>query len=100
MSSSVTLERYKHAYRDMIIRREKKAFTIHAIAYAIGNSILIATNLLFVSQVLWLVFTLVGWGSGLAIHYYLGVHTAPRRIKKDEIMAENTAREGLGASLA
>ena len=43
MPSNVTLERYKKAYRDMIIRREKKAFNIHAIAYAIGNSILIAT---------------------------------------------------------
>jgi hypothetical protein len=100
MSSNVTLERYKDAYRDMIIRREKKAFIIHAIAYAIGNSILIAINLLFVPQFLWFGFPLVGWGSGLAIHYYLGVHTAPRRIVKDEIMAENMAREGLSASLA
>lgn len=96
----MTLERYKDAYRDVIIRREKKAFTIHTIGYAIGNSILIAINLLFVPQFLWFVFPLVGWGSGLAIHYYLGVHTAPRRIDKDEMMAENMAREGLGASLA
>jgi hypothetical protein len=100
MSSNVTLEQYKDVYRDMIIRREKKAFTIHAIAYAIGNSVLIAINLLFVPQVLWFVFPLVGWGSGLAIHYYLGVRTARRRIRKDEMMAENIAREGLGASLA
>ncbi len=100
MSSNVTLEQYKDVYRDMIIRREKKAFTIHAIAYAIGNSILIAINLLFVPQFLWLVFPLVGWGSGLVVHYYLGVHTARRRIRKDEMMAENMAREGLGASLA
>jgi hypothetical protein len=100
MSSNVTLERYKDAYRDTIIRREKKAFTIHTIAYAIGNSILIAINLLFVPQFLWFVFPLVGWGSGLAIHYYVGVHTAPRRIDKDEMMVENMAREDLGASLA
>jgi hypothetical protein len=100
MSSNVTLERYKDAYRDMIIRRERKAFTIHAIAYAIGNSILIAINLLFVTQFSWFVFPLVGWGSGLAIHYYLGISTAPRRIAKYERMAENMAREGLGASLA
>jgi hypothetical protein len=100
MSSNVTLEQYKDVYRDMIIRREKKAFTIHAIAYAIGNSVLIAINLLFVPQVLWFVFPLVGWGSGLAIHYYLGVRAARRRIRKDEMMAENIAREGLGASLA
>jgi hypothetical protein len=100
MSSNVTLERYKDAYRDMIIRRERKAFTIHAIAYAIGNSILIAINLLFVTQFLWFVFPLVGWCSGLAIHYYLGIRTAPRRIVKYGRMAENMAREGLGASLA
>ena len=100
MSSNVTLERYKDAYRDMIIRRERKAFTIHTIAYAIGNSVLIAINLLFVPQFLWFVFPLVGWGSGLAIHYYLGVHTALRRIGRDEMRAENMAREGLDASLA
>ena len=100
MSSNVTLEQYKDVYRDMIITRDKKAFTIHAIAYAIDNSVLIAINLLFVPQVLWFVFPLVGWGSGLAIHYYLGVSTAPRRIEKDEMMAENMEREGLGASLA
>jgi hypothetical protein len=100
LSSNVTLERYKEVYRDMIIRREKKAFTIHAIAYAIGNSALIAINLLFVPQVLWFVFPLVGWSSGLTIHYYIGVHTASRRIEKDEMIAENIAREGLGASLA
>lgn len=100
MLSNVTLERYKEAYRDAIIRRERKAFTIHALAYTIGNSILITINLLFVPQFLWFVFPLVGWGSGLAIHYYLGVHTALRRIEKDEMMAENIASEGLGTSLA
>ncbi len=100
MPSNVTLERYKKAYRDMIIRREKKAFNIHAIAYAIGNSILIAINLLFVPQFLWFMFPLVGWSSGLAIHYYFGVRTAPRRTVKHEMMAEDRAREGLGASLA
>ncbi len=100
MSSNVTLERYKKAYQDMIIRREKKAFDIHAIAYAIGNSILIAINLLFVPQFLWFIFPLVGWSSDLAIHYYLGVRTAPRRTVKYEMMAEDKAREGLGASLA
>jgi hypothetical protein len=101
MSSNATLERYKEAYRDTIIRRERKAFTIHALAYAIGTSILIAINLLFVPQFLWFMVPLAGWGSGLATHYYLGVHTARRRIRKDEIKAERMAREeGLDASLA
>ena len=99
-SSNVTLERYKEVYRDMMIRREKKAFTIHSIAYAIGNSALIAINLLFVPQFLWFVFPIVGWGSGLAVHYYLGVHTAPQRIEKDEMMAENIASEAPRPSLA
>jgi hypothetical protein len=84
----------------MIIRRERKAFTIHAIAYAIGNSILIAINLLFVPQFLWFAFPLVGWGAGLSFHYYLGIRMAPRRIGRDERIAEYMAREGPGASLA
>jgi hypothetical protein len=100
MSSNVMLERYKKAYRDMIIRRERKAFSIHAIAYVIGNSILIAINLLFVPQFLWFAFPLVGWGTGLAIHYYLGVRMAPQHIRRDEMRVENIVREDPGASLA
>lgn len=92
-SSNVTLERYKEAYRDMTIRREKKAFIIHALAYVIGSSVLTAINLVFVPQALWFIFPLVGWGSGLAVHYYLGVRTALRRIQRDELMAENIASE-------
>jgi 2TM domain len=79
--------------------KESLHYTRYSI-YAIGDSTLIAINLLFVPQFLWFGFPLVGWGSGLAIHYYLGVRSAPRRIDKDEMMAENMAREGLGASLA
>jgi hypothetical protein len=97
MSSNMTLERYQNAYRDMIIRRERKAFTIHTIAYTIGNSILIAINLIFVSQFLWFAFPLVGWSTGLMIHYYLGVKTAARHIRRDEICAENIVSEGLVA---
>ena len=100
LPSNVTLERYKEAYRDMMIRREKKAFIIHAIAYAIGNAILIAFNLLFFPQFLWFVFPLVGWGAGIAIHFYLGISTAPRRIRRDEVRAENKARRSLGTSPA
>jgi hypothetical protein len=99
-SSNVTLERYKEVYRDMMIRREKKAFIIHALAYVIGSSVLTAINLVFVPQVLWFIFPLVGWGSGLAVHYYLGVRTALRRIQRDELMAENIASEAPRPSLA
>ena len=97
MSSNMTLERHQNAYRDMIIRRERKAFTIHTIAYTIGNSILIAINLIFVSQFLWFAFPLVGWSIGLMIHYYFGVKTAARHIRRDEIRAENIVRDGLVA---
>jgi hypothetical protein len=99
-SSNVTLERYKEVYRDMMIRREKKAFIIHALAYVIGSSVLTVINLVFVPQVLWFIFPLVGWGSGLAVHYYLGVRTALRRIQRDELMAENIAGEAPRPSLA
>ncbi len=99
MSSNMTLGLYQSAYRSMIIGRERKAFALHAIAYAISNSVLIAFNLLFFPQFLWFVFPLVGWGAGLAIHYYLGISTAPRRIRRDEVRAEDKARRSLGTSL-
>lgn len=98
VSENIALERYKETYRDVIIRRERKAFAIHAMGYAIGNSILIAINLLFAPQFLWIVFPLIGWSIGLTVHYYLGVHTAPQRITRDELWAENMAgEEKLGA---
>jgi hypothetical protein len=100
MSSNITLDRYQSAYRSMIIGTERKAFALHAIAYAISNSVLIAFNLLFFPQFIWFLFPLVGWGAGLMIHFYLGISTAPRRIRRDEVRAENRARRGLGTSLA
>lgn len=85
-----------------MIRRGYIILIIGGVLFVVGIIIAAvwAIPLLFVPQVLWFVFPLVGWGSGLAIHYYLGVHTAPRRIEKDGMMAENMARGGLATSLA
>jgi hypothetical protein len=45
------------------------------------------------------VFPLVGRRASLAIHYYLRLRTAPLPIRRDEMTAENIAREGLGLRL-
>ncbi|HEX6281144.1 MAG TPA: hypothetical protein VFZ67_02845 [Nitrososphaera sp.] len=38
-------------------------------------------------------FPLVGWGVGLASHYYFGVHTAPQNLEEDGLKAEWMAEE-------
>jgi hypothetical protein len=36
----------------------------------------------------WFIFPLVGWGVGLASHYYFEVHRAPQNLEEDELKAE------------
>lgn len=52
-----------------VLRHEARAsFYIHLIIFAIVNSLLVGINLRFTPDVLWVLFILLGWGSGLFIH--------------------------------
>ncbi len=99
MSLNVTLEHYRRAYRDTIVRREKKASATHSIACLIGNSVLIAFNSLFVPHVYGLYFHWSDCAQVLRSIIILEFVRLPDSFVKDEIVAENMAREGLGASL-
>jgi hypothetical protein len=92
MSNELSVEKYKKAYRKLMLRREKQGFTIHAAIYGCVNTCLIALNILTVPQVPWFIFPLVGWGIGLASHYF-GIRKYPDRLEQDELRAERLARK-------
>ena len=89
----VTLEEYKRAYRKLLIERERTAFIVHAIVYAVVNSVLIAANLLIVPEEIWFQYPLIFWGIGVTGHYF-EVGRALKNIEKDEMKAESMAKEG------
>lgn len=91
MSEIITVERYKKAFRQIMITKERQGFKIHAIVYGCVNACLIMINMLTEPQVPWFVFPLVGWGIGLANHYYFGVHKYLQTLEKDELKAERMA---------
>jgi hypothetical protein len=88
--SEITVEKYKKAYRKLMLRKERQGFKVHAIIYAGVNAGLITINMLTVPQVPWFIFPLIGWGIGLAGHYF-GVRGYPERLEEDEMKAERMA---------
>jgi hypothetical protein len=89
--SEITVEKYKKAYRKLMLKKERQGFKVHAIIYAGVNAGLITINMLTVPQFPWFVFPLIGWGIGLANHYYFGVRRAPQNLEEDEMKAERMA---------
>ena len=93
MSNEITLEDYKRAYREMRIEEERRGFLIHLIVYALVNAMLITLNFLFVPEVIWFFWPLLGWGIGITAHYLGGVRWIEKDLKKKEAIAESRARE-------
>lgn len=93
MSETITVEKYKKAYRKLMLKKERLGFKVHVIIYAGVNTGLITLNMLTVPQVPWFVFPLVGWGIDLANHYYFGVHRAPQSLEEYELKAERMAEK-------
>jgi hypothetical protein len=89
--SEISLEKYKRAYRKMKMEEGKKGFKIHATIYSVVNAGLITLNMLTVPQVPWFIGPLVGWGIGLANHYYFGVRNATRFLLDEETKAQRLA---------
>lgn len=89
--SEITVEKYKKSYCKLTIKKERQGLKVHAIIYAGVNAGLITLNMLTEPQVPWFILPLVGWGVGLASHYYFGVHRAPQILEEDELKAERMA---------
>jgi hypothetical protein len=81
----LTTEEYLQAEFDYSLAEARRGFKLHALIYALVNTGLITLNaLLWVFADVnfpWAIFPLIGWGIGLALHYYFGFRHADRPIR-------------------
>jgi len=91
--SEVSLKDYQRALREVRMEKAKRGFTIHLIVYIIVNIMLIAINLIHTPEKIWFFYPLLGWGIGIAIHYYAGVVHFPKEMEAEEALAERRARK-------
>ena len=94
MPKEITLEDYKRAYREIEKEDVRRGFITHLVIYILVNVMLIAINLIYVPQVLWFFYPLIGWGIGVAMHYLFGVQWLEKTLIEKEAKAEYRAREG------
>jgi hypothetical protein len=87
----LTTEEYLQAEFDYSLAEARRGFKIHAAVYAIVNAGLITLNVLLWTladvNFPWAIFPLIGWGIGLAFHYYYGFRHAeiPIRNRQERI---------------
>ncbi len=97
MADEISLQEYKKAHREIMIEKEKKYFKIHFASYLVINGILVIINLTFSPDKLWVIWPLLGWGTGIISHYLKAVRLIGKDLEKKEAMAEERARELKGA---
>ncbi|MGM5484465.1 MAG: 2TM domain-containing protein [Nanobdellota archaeon] len=83
----VTLEKYKEAYRKIVVEDERRSFMVHVSVYIFVNLLLLIINLTYTPQQLWFFFPLLGWGIGLAGHYMDAYKWAEKNQMKKEAEA-------------
>ncbi|HIE14039.1 TPA: 2TM domain-containing protein [Candidatus Bathyarchaeota archaeon] len=84
---------YQRALREVRIEKAKREFSIHLIVYVIVNVMLIVINLMYTPKYIWFFYPLLGWGIGIAIHYYAGVVHLLKEMEAEEALAERRARK-------
>ncbi len=89
--SEISFEKYKNAYHKLMLKKAATGFKVHAMIYGCVNACLIGINTLTVPQFPWFLFPLLGWGAGLASHYYFGVRRYPKELEAEALEAERMA---------
>ncbi|MEO0151145.1 MAG: 2TM domain-containing protein [candidate division WOR-3 bacterium] len=92
MEERISLEKYKKAYREVVIEEERRAFLVHLVIYVLVNAMLIAINFIYSPEVIWFFYPLIGWGIGLSMHYLFGVHWINKELERREAKAEYRAK--------
>lgn len=96
-AQGVTLADYEKAELALRAEEGRTGFLWHAALYVLVNIGLIVINLVFVSDFLWFVFPLIGWGIGLTAHYLFGVRFVRRETRQWQTRVEGRAR-AMGSS--
>ena len=92
MTKEITLEDYKRAYREVAMEEARRGFITHLIVYILVNVLLIVIDLIYVPEVIWFFYPLIGWGIGVAMNYLFGVRWLEKALIEREAKAEYRAR--------
>jgi hypothetical protein len=92
-----TLAEYEQADLELAVREAKLGFKIHAVVFGLVMTCLVVLNVLLIAttenDVPWAVFPLVGWGTGLTLHYIGAFHRAGSDIRARQAAVERSARQ-------
>lgn len=65
----ISVEEFKHAWKEIEIEEAKRGFLVHFSAYAIVNTFLALVNYFTSPDQFWFHWILLAWGIGLAFHF-------------------------------
>ena len=69
----VRATRLTTAAKGLVLARRRRGLFIHALVFALVNAFLFAINFLSTPGEWWVLFSIVGWGLGLALHAIFGL---------------------------
>ena len=84
MSKTDLSERYKRAYREVLIKERKRGFKIHLLVYILMNIAIVIVNLSTHPEVKWFWGAVLGWGSGVLSHFIFSVALVHKMVDKME----------------
>ena len=70
VDNEVSLKEFIEAWKELEVKKARRDFMTHLVAYIIINSFLVFINLWTSPEVIWFVWPLAGWGIGIAFHAY------------------------------
>ncbi len=73
MTERITLDEYQTAEHELRTEQERIGFFVHAVVYVLVNALLITINLVYVPEVVWFFYPLIGWGIGLVMHFLFSI---------------------------
>lgn len=93
MMEGITLKDYERAETEVRAKEGRMSFFVHATVYVLVNILLLVINLVFVPQVLWFFYPLIGWGIGLTMHFLFAVLWVGRETEEWQARVEYQARQ-------
>ncbi len=72
---------------EMLLRKKRGKVSL-LITYIVINITLVLINIAFTPERIWFIFPIIGWGIGLSMHYYFGIHRLEKELIEREKRAE------------
>jgi hypothetical protein len=91
MTDRITLDEYQRAERELRTEQERIGFFVHAVVYVLVNALLITINLVYVPEVVWFFYPLIGWGIGLVMHFLFSIVLVQNQTENWQARVEHRA---------